>query len=78
MIFFTFEKKTAKQKLHIHFYCSLRFCTSLIQFLTTSQVGSLASSDADPKAVLAACDEVRDGALLDLGVRLEDKADGEG
>jgi len=40
-------------------------------------VGSLASSNADPKAVLAACDEVRDGALVDLGVRLEDKADGE-
>ena len=40
------------------------------------QVGALALAGAEPKAVLAACDQVRDGALVDLGVRLEDKADG--
>lgn len=31
----------------------------------------------DPKDILATCDRVRDSTLVDLGVRLEDKADGE-
>ncbi len=37
-------------------------------------VGTGASASAG--ALLSACDRVRDGALVDLGVRLEDKPDG--
>jgi hypothetical protein len=33
-------------------------------------------SSADLKDILAACDRLRDDALVDLGVRLEDKPDG--
>ena len=40
------------------------------------EVRSLARAKAEPKDILAACDRVRDGTLVDLGVRLEDKPDG--
>ncbi|KAG2442848.1 hypothetical protein HXX76_002927 [Chlamydomonas incerta] len=40
------------------------------------QVQSLASSSAAPGDVLAACDQLRDTTLVDLGVRLEDRPDG--
>jgi hypothetical protein len=41
-----------------------------------AQVRSLAKSKAPPSDILAACDAVRDGACVDLGVRLEDRPDG--
>lgn len=37
----------------------------------------MARAKAEPKDILAACDRVRDTTLVDLGVRLEDKPDGE-
>jgi cysteinyl-tRNA synthetase len=40
------------------------------------EVRKLARSGAAHKDVLAACDTVRDNAMVDLGVRLEDQADG--
>lgn len=40
------------------------------------EIRTLARSKAELKDILSACDKVRDGALVDLGVRLEDKADG--
>eukprot|EP00983_Pelagomonas_calceolata_P017293 542431-Pelagomonas_calceolata.AAC.4 len=40
-------------------------------------VRALVRAKADPKELMAACDRVRDHALVDLGVRLEDKPDGE-
>ncbi|GAB4823051.1 hypothetical protein N2152v2_010097 [Parachlorella kessleri] len=39
-------------------------------------IRSLAAAAAPPAVVLAACDRVRDESLVELGVRLEDKADG--
>ncbi|KAG2499369.1 hypothetical protein HYH03_002944 [Edaphochlamys debaryana] len=39
-------------------------------------VQAMAAAGAAAKDVLAACDRVRDEALVDLGVRLEDRADG--
>jgi cysteinyl-tRNA synthetase len=41
------------------------------------QVRSLAKAKAQPSDILAACDAVRDGVCVDLGVRLEDRPDGE-
>lgn len=40
-------------------------------------VRALAKARAEPREVLAACDRVRDSTLVDLGVRLEDRPDGE-
>jgi len=40
------------------------------------EVRALVRAKADPKELMAACDRVRDHALVDLGVRLEDKPDG--
>ncbi|KAG1654827.1 hypothetical protein FOA52_009108 [Chlamydomonas sp. UWO 241] len=40
------------------------------------EVRSLARAKAEPKDILAVCDRVRDTTLVDMGVRLEDKADG--
>lgn len=40
------------------------------------EVRSLARSKAALSDILSACDRVRDGPLVDLGVRLEDRADG--
>jgi len=40
------------------------------------EVRSLSRAKAPPTDLLAACDRVRDGALVDLGVRLEDRPDG--
>lgn len=37
---------------------------------------SAARSGAPPKEFLTICDEVRDGVMVDLGIRLEDKSDG--
>ena len=39
-------------------------------------VRGLARNGAPPRDVLSACDDVRDHAMVDLGIRLEDKADG--
>ncbi|GAX84748.1 hypothetical protein CEUSTIGMA_g12170.t1 [Chlamydomonas eustigma] len=41
-----------------------------------NEIHSLAVSTADLKDILGACDRLRDDALVDLGVRLEDKPDG--
>lgn len=38
----------------------------------------MAKAKADSGDILAACDAVRDSALVDLGVRLEDRPDGAG
>eukprot|EP00798_Chlamydomonas_sp_ICE-L_P002666 gene2666-biopygen8694 len=40
------------------------------------EVRSLARTQADPKETMTACDRVRDVALVELGVRLEDRPDG--
>eukprot|EP00798_Chlamydomonas_sp_ICE-L_P027085 gene27085-biopygen836 len=40
------------------------------------EVRSLARTKADPKETMTACDRVRDVALVELGVRLEDRPDG--
>ena len=40
------------------------------------EIRTLARSKAELKDILSACDKVRDGTLVDLGVRLEDKSDG--
>ncbi len=40
-------------------------------------VRALAKAKAEPREVLAACDRVRDSTLVDMGVRLEDRPDGE-
>ena len=39
---------------------------------------SLAKFKAPAGELLAACDRIRDDTLVDLGVRLEDRPDGEG
>lgn len=41
------------------------------------EVRALAKAKAEHKELMAACDRVRDGSLVDLGVRLEDRPDGE-
>eukprot|EP00887_Chlorella_sp_A99_P008002 scaffold12.g8002.t1 len=41
-----------------------------------TEVAALADGGAAPAAILAACDRVRDETMVDLGVRLEDQADG--
>jgi len=40
------------------------------------QIRALAKSKAPPSDILSACDAVRDGVFVDLGVRLEDRPDG--
>lgn len=40
------------------------------------EVRSMAKAKAEPAAMLAACDRLRDVTLADLGVRLEDRPDG--
>jgi cysteinyl-tRNA synthetase len=42
------------------------------------EVRSLAKAKAPAGELLAACDRIRDDTLVDLGVRLEDRPDGEG
>jgi hypothetical protein len=46
--------------------------------LTFGQVRNLAKAKAPAGEILAACDRVRDDTLPELGVRLEDRPDGEG
>ncbi|GMH38778.1 hypothetical protein BSKO_06662 [Bryopsis sp. KO-2023] len=41
------------------------------------EVRALARAKAEPSSILSACDKVRDETLVDAGLRLEDKANGE-
>ncbi len=53
-------------------YVCVRVC-----LLCRTQIRALCRSKAEPRVLLAACDKLRDDTLVDLGVRLEDRPDGE-
>jgi hypothetical protein len=67
-------------KSSIESMCSMMWLLSCscVLCLTFVQVRGLAKAKAPAGEILAACDRVRDDTLPELGVRLEDRPDGEG
>lgn len=64
---------------HVCFFACVYVCCICVHLscCCALQVRALAKAKAAPGEILASCDRVRDDTLPDLGVRLEDRPDGE-